>query len=103
FEPGRDIYPVPKYVTVLDHDVADVEPHSELDAFALRHRSVPVGHARLDLGGSTQRVYNTTELDEEPVARRFHKPAMMRGDRRVDQLGADRPEPTERAGFVRAN
>jgi len=57
----------------------------------------------LDLVGGVQGVDHTTELDEEAVARGFHKPAVMRGDRRVDYLGADGPEPPERAGFVRAD
>ena len=58
---------------------------------------------RLDLAGAAQCIDNTTELYEEPVARCFHKPSVMRGDRRVDQLSADGPEPGERAGFVRAD
>src|SRR5215470_1789638 len=37
FKPTSDVHAVPKNVAVLDHDVADVEPHSELDAFILRH------------------------------------------------------------------
>src|SRR5215831_11599277 len=62
FEPSRDIHTVPENVGVFDHDVADVEPHPELDAVVLRHRGVSVGHACLDLGCSLQRIDNTTEL-----------------------------------------
>src|SRR5262249_18946758 len=91
FEPGRDIHPVPKNVSVLDHHVADVETHSELDAFVLRHWGVPVSQAPLDRSGGAQRVDNTTDLNEEPFARRFDQPAAMRDDRRVDHLGADGP------------
>jgi len=54
----------------------------------------------LDLAGAAQCIDDTTELDEQAVARRFDQPAVMRGDRRVDHFGADGPEPIESTGFI---
>jgi hypothetical protein len=90
-------------VAVLDHDVADVKTHSKFDAVPLRYGRVALGHTCLDLGGGVQRIDNTTELDEEAITHRFYQPAVMRSDRRVDQFGADGPEPAQSAGFVRTD
>jgi hypothetical protein len=77
--------------------------HSELDPLILRRSGVAFGHPGLDLGRAPQPIDDTTELNEQAVTRRLDQPAVMRGDRRVDQFGADGPEPPESAGFVRAN
>jgi len=101
FEPRYDIHAVAEDVAVLDDNVAHIDPDPELDARLRWHITVPVGHAGLHFGRTVQRVDHATELDEEAVARRLDQPAVMCGDRRIDQLGQDRLESLEGTVLIR--
>ena len=46
---------------------------------------------------------DAAELDEQTVSRGLHQPTAMFGNFGIDYLGADRPEATEGALFVRSN
>jgi hypothetical protein len=73
-------------------------------AFASRivwRRQVPLGHPSLHLGRTAQRIDHTAELEEKPVTRRLDEPAIVRGDRRIKQLGPDRLQRLESAALVR--
>jgi hypothetical protein len=56
--------------------------------------------ASLYLGRAVQSIYHTAELDEKPIACRLDPLAVIRSDRRVNQLGPDRLERLESATLV---
>src|SRR5215475_7302529 len=100
FEPRRDVHAIAKNIAIFDDNIADVDANSKLNALVLRHSSISFSHAGLDLAGAAQRIHDTTEFDEQPIARRLHEPAVVRGDRRIDQLIPDRLEPSQSAALV---
>jgi len=103
FEPRRDVHSIPEDVVVLDDHVALMKADTELDAFVRRRGRIPLGHARLHLGRAPQGIDHTAELDQQAIARCLDEPAVVRGDRRINQLGADSLQRLEGAAFVRAD
>ena len=75
---------------------------AELDAALGRQAGVALDHAVLHLDGATHRIDHASELDEAAVAGALHHAAVMGGDRGIDQIAAQRPEPRERAILIRA-
>src|SRR4029077_5036730 len=51
--------------------------------------------------GPTTRVYHTAEFSDEPVAGALDDPAMVSGDRGLDQIAEKRAQPCERSLLVR--
>ena len=78
-----------------------MDSDAELDAHVVRDARIVLDHAGLHLNGATHRVDHTAELDEAAVARALDGAPVMRGDGRVDQIVAHRPEPRERSLLVR--
>ena len=102
-EPCRDINPVAKDVAILDHDVALMDADAQLDAAVCWIVTVPVGDLPLDFDGAAQRVDDTAELYEKPVAGRLDPPAARDGERRLNHLRPDRLQPAECSFLVRAD
>jgi hypothetical protein len=61
---------------------------AKFDAALRRHAGVALDHAVLHFNGATQRVDHAAELDQCAVASALDDPAMMHGDRWVDQIAA---------------
>ena len=103
FQSRGDIDAVAHQVAVgfLDH-VAEVNPDAEFDPPLLRQAGVAFGHAVLNLHGAAHRVDHAAELHERAVAGALDDPPAMRGDGRIDQVAAQRPQPRQRALLVRA-
>ena len=101
FEPGGDVYAIAEDVAVLDHDVTHVDTNAEVDAPVIGYRSVTLDHSRLHIGRTTQGIHHAAKLDEQPITRRLNEPAIVRGDRRINQFGADRLERLESPALVR--
>ena len=59
------------------YDIANVDPHSELDPTICRNLRISIGHGALDLHGTTQRVHGTDEQDQQAVASCPHDPAAV--------------------------
>ena len=59
------------------YDIADVNPHPELDPPICRDLRIPIGHRALDLNGTTQRVQGTDKQDQQSVARCPHDSATV--------------------------
>ena len=78
--------PSPKMSSSFDDDVAKVDADPKLDMPAGRHVGVAAGHSALDLDRALDRVGNALELDQHAVAGGLDDPAVVLGDRRVDQL-----------------
>ena len=79
------VHPVTMDAGVLD-DVADVDPHSELEPLLWRHLCISVGHRALDLDRATHRVHDACKQDEQPVASRPCHPATVFLDLGLNEL-----------------
>ena len=88
-------------VALLD-DVAQMDADAELDAAFGRQAGIALDHAILHLDGAAHGVDHAAELDEAPVAGALDHATMMHGDRGIDQVAAQRPQPRQDAILVRA-
>jgi len=103
FQARGDIDPVAEDVAILDDDVALVNPYAEVDAALRRERGVSLRHLRLNFADAAQRIDSAGEPGQQPVAGGLDDAAVIGGDRRINQLSADRPEPLQRALLISAN
>jgi hypothetical protein len=78
-----------------------VNADSEDDAPVLRHARVALDHRILHLDRAANRVNDAAELDDAPIARALHDPAVMNGDGWVDQIAAQRAKSRQDAILVR--
>jgi hypothetical protein len=102
FEPRRNVHPVTHQVAVaLLDNVAEVDADAKLDAAFGRHAGVALDHAGLHLDCAANRIDHAAELDDDTVAGALDDASVVDGDDRVDQVAAERPEPRQRAIFVR--
>src|SRR5262249_35067643 len=86
----------------FDDNIPDIDPDPEFYALFRIEPGVAFGHPRLDFARAAQRVDDAAELDQEAVAGGLDDAAVMRGDPRVEQRGADRLQAFERAFLVAA-
>ena len=97
----RDPHAIAHEVPVgLFDDVAQMSADAEFDAPFGAARRRCADHAVLHFNGTTRRVDDAAELDDGAVAGALDDPAMMHGDRRVDQVAAQGPEPRQRPVLV---
>ena len=75
-----------------------MDPDAEFDAFVRSDARVALGHAVLHLERAAHRVDHAAELGDEPVAGALDDAAVVDGDRRVDQVAAQRAQARKRAG-----
>ena len=96
-----DVDPIPHQIAVplLDH-VPDMNSDSELDALIVGKARVASDHAILHLDGAMHRVDDASELDDAAVAGALDDAAVMGGDRRINEIAAERPKARERALLV---
>src|SRR5712671_513551 len=102
-EPCRDIDPIAIDIEPVLHNVAEIDPHAELDAAIRRHVGVSLCHLALHFDGATHRVDDAGKLDEQTVARGLHDATAMFLDFRIRQLAPNRLQPRKGALFVRAH
>jgi hypothetical protein len=100
FDAGGNVHPVSVNVVVRDDYVPEVDPDPQLDPLVVRDRSVAFGHAPLDRDRGGDRLNDTRELDQKAIAGRFHNPALMLGDLRIDEFVSMASEPRESAGLI---
>ena len=74
-----------------------------LDPSFGRHTDVPLDEAALHLDRAAHGVDHAAELDERAVAGALDDAPMVRGDRRVDEVASQSPQPRQRAIFVGAS
>ena len=103
FEPGSDVDPVAKDVTLLHDDVALMDTNAEFNPFRGGGPGIAPGHRLLHLGRAAQSVHHAGEFDEQSVAGGLDQPAAMCGDLGVDQFAAVRLQPCQRAFLVGAH
>ena len=63
-QPGGDIDAVPEDVAILDDNVPDVDPNTEVDAPLGRHVGVVLSDGSLHFGCAAQRINDALELDQ---------------------------------------
>ena len=102
-QPRGDIDAVAHQIAVrLLDDVAQMNADAELDAAIVRHAGVALDHAVLHLDRAAHRVDDAAKFDEAAVAGALDDAPAMRGDGRINQIAAQRPEPRQRSLLVRA-
>jgi adenylate cyclase len=87
-------------VALLD-DVAQVDADAALDASVRRNAGVALDQALLHFDRTAHGVNHAAELDDAAVANALDDASVVHGDDRVDEVTAERPEPCQRAVFVR--
>ena len=98
----RDVDAVAHQVAVaLLDDVADMDADAELDSTIRRHAGIAFEHCVLHLDGAAHRIDHAAELDEGPVPGALDHSTMMHGDRGIDQVAAQCPQPRQGAILVR--
>jgi hypothetical protein len=89
----RDVHPVAIEIAVgLVGHVTQVDADPEADALGLGHVRLAFGHAPLDQHGTARRVDDARELGQQAVAHGLDDAALVLGDQRLDELGAERLE-----------
>ena len=81
---------------------AHVNADAKIDAPVLRHAGVALDHRVLNFDRAAYRVDDAAKFDDRPVARALDHPALVHGDRRIDEIAAQSPEPRQGAVLVRA-
>jgi hypothetical protein len=101
FEPRRNVHPVAHQVAIaLLDDVAEVNADPEDDAAILGHARVALDHGVLNFDRAADGVDDATELYDQAVASALDYAALVRGDRRIDKIAAQRPQPRQDAILV---
>ena len=96
--------PSPKMSLAVDDDVADVNADPVAQRVSLGRAVAALRHRRLDRDAALDGVYGGAELDQKPVASRFHDAAAVLGDRRIDQASArDRLQTRKRGALALAH
>src|SRR5271168_4211068 len=67
-----------------------------------RHSSVALDHGVLHFDGAAHGVDHAAEFDQSSIAGALYDTTVMHGDRRVDEIAAERPEAGKSAILVRA-
>jgi len=69
----------------------------------LRRTGVLFSHTTLQLGGACNRIHNTGKLHQHSVAGQFDDSSLMLADFGINEIGPQRVQCRERAGFVRTH
>jgi hypothetical protein len=103
FETGGNVDPVAVNVLALDDNVTEMDADAEqqLSVFG-RVAFSPRGGA-LDVYGALDRIDDTAELDQEPIAHGFDHPPPVFADGRVNNLAELIVEPGARPSFICAH
>jgi hypothetical protein len=101
FKARRDVHAISEDVLAFCNHVAEVNTDAEFHALIGRNSSVALGHPPLHPNGATHRVDHAGEFGQEAIAGVLHDPAVVSGDRWIDQLPEMRPEPFVRALLIR--
>ena len=101
FETRCHIDTIPMDVAPILDDVADIDPHAELDPAAWWHIGVSLCHLTLHFYGASHCVDDAGEFEKQAIARRFDDPAAMFLDLRIGEFAADRLQRSKGAFLVR--
>ncbi len=103
FETRGDVDAVTHQIAVAFLDnVTQMNADPKLNSALRRQAGVAFGQAVLHFDGAAHGVDHAAELGEAAVAGSLENASIVQGDGRIDQIAAERPEPGQRAIFVRA-
>ena len=91
FQPCRYIDTVTVDIATVFDDVANIDPDAELEAAIGRHIGVSLRHLALHVDGTTHRVDDAGEFDQEPVAGGFADAPAVLFDLRIALRAASVP------------
>ena len=92
FKTSRNIDAITKNIIVIEDDITDMNANSKFDPFVLRHVSILISHAALDVGGAPHRIDGAGKLDQHAVPGGLDDATAMRGNRRVEKGFTERFE-----------
>jgi hypothetical protein len=101
FDPCGDVDAVAIEVVALNDHIAEIDADAQFDAAVRRRVRFPLGHRLLHFSCAAYRVDDAREFDEQTVTGGLDDAAPVLGDRRIEDLAAQRFEAFERALFVR--
>ena len=99
-ESRRHIHRVPMQVSAISNGVADVDPDAEPDGAIRGLIAIMDRNLLLNLDSTADRPVYAIEYDEQGIATSLNDPAAVLLDCRVDQVGAECPEPFERSRVI---
>ena len=103
FEARGDIDAVAHQIAVgLLDDIPEVNADAKFDALFEPDARVAVDHGVLHFECATHGIDHAAELDDAAVAGALDNPAVMHGDRWIDQIATQRAQPRQGSIFVRA-
>ena len=79
-----------------------MDADAELDALIGRYSEVALDHRILNRDGAAHGFDDAAELDQRTVAGALEHAAVLARDGRIEEVGAKRPQPRERAILVHA-
>ena len=97
FKAGCDDHPVAHQVVTFRHDLALMYANAKAQPVSLGTQHI------LDGDGTAQRLHRAGKLHEEAVAGGLEEPALMRGDERFYNVGAQSPHARQGARLIRAD
>jgi hypothetical protein len=98
-----DIDAVAVNVLLVDDDVAEIDADAELDAALLGDAVIAQRDLVLDFDGTTHRIDDAGEFDQQPVAGGLDDAAAVLGDLGIRQLAPQRRQSRERTFLVVAH
>src|SRR3974377_566176 len=84
-QPGGNVDAVSVDIVVIANDVAEIDPHPQLNAAFGGNVGIAFDHAALNLDGVPDRFDDAGKLDQDAVAGRLDDAAAMLGDLRVEK------------------
>ena len=88
-------------VALLDH-VAEMNADAKVDAAVVGQADVALDHRVLNRDGAAYGFDDAAELDQRPVAGALEDPPVLASYGGIDEVRAQRPQPSERAVLVHA-
>jgi hypothetical protein len=85
FKAGSNVDTVTEDIIVIDDDVADVNPNTELDPDVLRHTVVLFSHATLDLDRAARCIHGAGKFHQHTVTGGLDYAAAMPSDLGIDK------------------
>jgi hypothetical protein len=102
-QPRCDVDAIAEDIVLLDHNVADMDAHAELDAAIGGEFGIALRHLTLHVDGAAHGIDDAGELDQQAVARGFDQAAAVVDDAGFKDAGAVRGERGDRALFIEAD
>src|ERR1700730_3259976 len=102
-QPCGYVHAVAEDVATIDDDVADIDPNAKLDPLLLRHITVALGHAALNIEGTADRIHYTAKLSQHSIAGVLDNTAAVVGNLGIEKGAQVKLKLNVRALFILAS